>query len=157
MNPHSKSLVDAIYGKGAASNDFSRQQGIQIKQLLYKKLQHLINMVNNPAGYTADLAVEFISKSSSTIRRLDSSITYSKGSLRQRGSVKVKRDNREQQDDVKFVFCAELVSQNFKRMKRKTEAEHRSTFAIGFGKSCTKDRQIAISVCSFYSILKSLF
>lgn len=149
IQPYSISLIKAVYGKFFGADDFMKQQGVQMERWMFKKFQQFLGVMNDPSGYSLDFFVEFTPKSSNAgSRRFGSSIAYVKEGLRQRGNIKMEGKS---QSDEKFVICADFDSAmprtfTFKEMDSIKEPERVSTFTIGFGKSCTEDRKITVSV-----------
>ena len=145
---HAKSLFDTVYGEQIKSEEYMKQEDSQWQS---QKFQHVFKTLTNPTGYSVDFTAEFVPKSSSIkARRIGSSIVYGMDSKTHRGSIMVeRRDEVESQNN--FVLCAEVDAQFpesliFKRKELVKEDERRSVFKIGFGKSCTEDRKITVSV-----------
>ena len=150
---HSKSLFDTVYGEKISSNQWVKQEE---QQWHSQKFQHVFKTLSNPSGYTLDMTVEFTGKSSSLkSRRFGSSIAYGMDTLNShRATVMMERRSEQQLGDSEqnFVLCADIDAKfpEFLAFQRKEmikdESEPVSTIKIGFGKSCTDDRKVTISV-----------
>lgn len=129
------------------------------RQQQQRKLKQLVRSMAQPAGYSLDASVEFIGRESHVQpRRYGSSMSYGVGDygLSHRGNLMMEKDMSGEEED--FVLCVELDAKVPKPVVVRREEFLRddltrtSTVKIAFGKSCTNDRKISITV-----ILKTPF
>ena len=149
----SKSLIENLLGNKSLLKELSKED----RQWAAHKFQRVFKGLNEPFGYTVDVAAEFSGKKT---RRLGTSITYGAGAsgLSHRASVLMQHlagesivESIDDPSADNLVFCADFDGKftGTVSTRRPQASEYASNIKIGFGKSCTDDRKIVISVRRF--------
>lgn len=148
---HSQSLFDTGYGEKIESGQYLKTEDREWSWISHK-FQNVFKGMKSPTGWSLDFTAELSPKSGAyKTRRFGSSFAYGMDAetKKQRGSVMAQHL---QEGESNFVFCADIDAKQpeavlFKgKQYLKDEAEQVSVVKIGFGKSCTDDRKVTITV-----------
>ena len=154
---HAKALLDTVWGDKIKTG---KQQWVKETEQEWhsQKYQQIFKSLTNPTGYSVDFAFELTGKSGSIKpRHIASSLAYGMDDKTHRASLMMEKRS-EQSSETNFVFCAEFDGQFpdnlvFKRKELiKDDADRSSIFKFGFGKSCTDDRKVTISVSCLFKM-----
>ena len=150
-----KPLFSTVYGDKIKKQPFIESQDDDWTEA---KFQRMFQKLSEPLGYTADLTVEFAAKSKEDkSRRYGTSLVYGIGEhgLSHRANLMMQKQVEETSGEDNFVLCMEMEA-NLPRpaiIRRedfvRDDLSRTSSVKIGFGKSCTDDRKILITVAEF--------
>ena len=147
---YSPMLFDTVFGKKSE----------QVEEWTSRKYQRVFKSMTNPHGFSIDFHFELTDKSAEfKPRRYGASMTYGIGDYGKfhRGSFLMEHRNpeweTESEPEGNFVFCADYEAKYpenvaFRRDQIRQESNRASIFNIAFGKSCTDDRKVTITVSS---------
>lgn len=150
---YAKGLFKSAYGKKLIKKTGERVVEEFDEDWNERKFQRLLNSMTDPTGYSLDMVMELAGNTKS--RRYGTSLSYGVGDygLSHRGSLMVEK-RLESETEENFVLCVDLDAKLPKPSVVRREEFLRddisrtSTIKIGFGKSCTEDRKITITVIS---------
>lgn len=130
-----------------------------------RKFQNLFRSMVQPSGYSVEAMIELTGSSGVKPRRYGTSMSYGVGDygLSHRGQLMMEKRIEESSEEDNFVFCVDLEAKSPKPVVVRREEFLRddlsrtSSVKIGFGKSCTDDRKIVITVINTILLLKNVF
>lgn len=147
---YSSGLFNSAYGKKVKQTGQRFVEDVD-EDWHERKFQRLFQSMMDPTGYSVDMSIELAGNTKS--RRYGSSLSYGIGDYGKshRGSLMMEK-RLDSESEENFVLCvdvdAKLPKPSVVRREEfmSDDISRTSSIKIGFGKSCTDDRKITITV-----------